>query len=62
MWLQPPLEDDSAYAAAFTQVLNIWEHDPLVRQFVFGSKLAKIAAGLLEVVSFSGPPLVVNSD
>eukprot|EP00884_Botryococcus_braunii_P022350 jgi/Botrbrau1/879/Bobra.0167s0004.1 len=45
----PPLEDDSAYAAAFTQVLNIWEHDLLVREFVFGSKLAKIAADLLEV-------------
>jgi hypothetical protein len=53
MFVQPPLEDDSAYAAAFTQVLNIWEHDPLVREFVFGSKLAKIAADLLEVCLLS---------
>jgi ectoine hydroxylase-related dioxygenase (phytanoyl-CoA dioxygenase family) len=43
------LEERSAYDKAFLQVMNLWEHSPLVREFVFGKRLARIAADLLEV-------------
>jgi len=44
-----PLEERSTYDRAFLQVMNLWEHSPVVRQFVFGQRLARIAAELLEV-------------
>ena len=43
------LEERSTYDKAFLQVMNLWEHSPLVREFVFGKRLARIAADLLEV-------------
>ncbi|KAK9810683.1 hypothetical protein WJX73_010597 [Symbiochloris irregularis] len=43
------LEDDDDYAKAFTQVMNLWENDPVVRSFVFSKKLAAISARLLQV-------------
>ena len=46
---QTPLEDDAAYASAFVQVLNIWERDATVAEFVFGRRLARIAAELMQV-------------
>lgn len=46
------LEDDDDYAKAFTQVMNLWEHDQTVRSFVFSKRLAGIASQLLQV-----PPL-----
>ena len=43
-----PLEDDADYAKAFTQVMNLWEQDDVVRTFVFSKKLAGMAAQLLQ--------------
>lgn len=44
-----PLEQRSTYDRAFLQVMNLWEHGERVREFVFGRRLAEIAATLLEV-------------
>jgi ectoine hydroxylase-related dioxygenase (phytanoyl-CoA dioxygenase family) len=44
-----PLEERSTYGKAFLQVTNLWEQSDLVREFVFGKRLARIAAELLEV-------------
>lgn len=44
-----PLEERTTYKKAFLQVANLWQHSPLVREFVFGKRLARIAAELLEV-------------
>lgn len=44
-----PLEARSTYDRAFLQVMNLWEHDATVRAFVFGKRLARIAAELLGV-------------
>jgi ectoine hydroxylase-related dioxygenase (phytanoyl-CoA dioxygenase family) len=43
------LEERSTYDKAFLQVMNLWEHSPRVREFVFGERLAQIASDLLEV-------------
>lgn len=44
-----PLEDRSTYGKAFLQITNLWEHGGAAREFVFGKRLARIAAELLEV-------------
>lgn len=44
-----PLAERSTYGKAFLQITNLWEHDRLAREFVFGKRLAGIAAALLEV-------------
>ncbi len=44
-----PLEQRSTYGKAFVQITNLWERGGLVRDFVFGKRLARIAASLLEV-------------
>jgi ectoine hydroxylase-related dioxygenase (phytanoyl-CoA dioxygenase family) len=44
-----PLENRSTYGKAFLQVTNLWEEGGLARRFVFGKRLARIAAELLEV-------------
>lgn len=44
-----PLEQRSTYGRAFLQVENLWERGGRVREFVFGRRLAGIAATLLEV-------------
>lgn len=44
-----PLEERSTYDKAFLQVMNLWERDETVREFVFGQRLAGIAAALLRV-------------
>ncbi|NUS38173.1 MAG: phytanoyl-CoA dioxygenase [Lysobacter sp.] len=44
-----PLEERSTYDRAFLQVMNLWEHDARVREFVFGRRLAQLAATLLQV-------------
>ena len=44
-----PLEERSTYDKAFLQVMNLWEHSPVVNEFVNGKRLARIAAELLEV-------------
>lgn len=44
-----PLSERSTYAKAFLQVENLWEHSATVREFVFASRLARIATELLGV-------------
>jgi ectoine hydroxylase-related dioxygenase (phytanoyl-CoA dioxygenase family) len=44
-----PLEQRSTYDRAFLQVMNLWEESGIVREFVFGRRLAGLAAALLEV-------------
>jgi ectoine hydroxylase-related dioxygenase (phytanoyl-CoA dioxygenase family) len=44
-----PLEERSTYDRAFLQVMNLWEESDTVREFVFGKRLAGLAAALLEV-------------
>ena len=46
-----PLEQRSTYQKAFLQVTNMWPHNEAVRRFVHCTRLAKIAADLLEVPS-----------
>lgn len=46
-----PLEDRDTYDRAFLQVMNLWREDAVVKQFVFGKRLAKIAADLMQVHS-----------
>jgi ectoine hydroxylase-related dioxygenase (phytanoyl-CoA dioxygenase family) len=44
-----PMEERSTYDKAFLQVVNLWRHGDRTREFVFGKRLAAIAAALLEV-------------
>ncbi|HEV2596361.1 MAG TPA: phytanoyl-CoA dioxygenase family protein [Sphingomicrobium sp.] len=44
-----PLEERSTYDKAFLQVMNLWEQGGPARDFVYGRRLAGIAAALLEV-------------
>lgn len=44
-----PLENRSTYGKAFLQITSLWDHGGLAREFVFGKRLAGIAAALLEV-------------
>jgi ectoine hydroxylase-related dioxygenase (phytanoyl-CoA dioxygenase family) len=44
-----PLEQRDTYGKAFLQVMNLWEADAWVREFVFGKRLAGIAAHLMGV-------------
>lgn len=42
-----PLEERSTYDRAFLQIMNLWEQSGRAREFVFGKRLAQIAADLL---------------
>ncbi len=44
-----PLEERSTYDRAFLQVMNLWRTSEVVRRFVFGQRLAGIAAALMGV-------------
>jgi ectoine hydroxylase-related dioxygenase (phytanoyl-CoA dioxygenase family) len=44
-----PLAERSTYDRAFLQVMNLWERSALVARFVMGQRLARIAAGLMQV-------------
>jgi len=44
-----PLEERDTYHKAFLQVINLWEHSDRVREFVYSTRLARIAAELMEV-------------
>ena len=46
---KPPVAERSTYGKAFLQVTNLWEQSDAARDFVFGKRLARIAAELLEV-------------
>jgi ectoine hydroxylase-related dioxygenase (phytanoyl-CoA dioxygenase family) len=44
-----PLDERSTYDKAFLQVMNIWQSNEVVKEFVFGKRLAGIATALMEV-------------
>ncbi len=44
-----PLSERGTYGKAFIQISNIWEHNEIVRRFVFARRFAKIAAELMGV-------------
>ena len=44
-----PMAERSTYDKAFLQVTNLWEHSAVVREFVHGKRLGRIAAELLGV-------------
>ena len=44
-----PIEERDTYHRAFLQVTNLWRTDERAREFVFGKRLASIAAQLLGV-------------
>jgi ectoine hydroxylase-related dioxygenase (phytanoyl-CoA dioxygenase family) len=44
-----PLEERDTYGKAFLQIMNIWMQSGPVREVVFGERLARLAANLLEV-------------
>lgn len=46
---QVPLDQRDTYGQAFIQVTNLWLRSHVVRDFVFGQRLARIAAELLGV-------------
>ena len=43
------MEERDTYGKAFLQIMNIWKNSETVKEIVFGKKLAKIAAELMEV-------------
>lgn len=46
-----PLDERDTYDRAFLQVMNLWQSDDEVKRFVFGKRLAGMAADLLGVNS-----------
>jgi ectoine hydroxylase-related dioxygenase (phytanoyl-CoA dioxygenase family) len=44
-----PMEQRTAYGKAFLQVMNLWTESAEVREFVFGKRVARIAAELMGV-------------
>jgi ectoine hydroxylase-related dioxygenase (phytanoyl-CoA dioxygenase family) len=44
-----PMEQRSTYGKAFLQVMNLWVESAAVKEFVFGKRLARIAADLMGV-------------
>ncbi len=44
-----PMEQRTTYGKAFLQIMNLWTQSPEVKEFVFGKRLARIAAELMGV-------------
>ena len=44
-----PMEKRDTYGKAFLQIMNIWTRSAVVKEFVFGRKLARLAAELMGV-------------
>ncbi len=44
-----PLAQRTTYGKAFLQIMNLWTKSPEVKEFVFGKRLARIAAELMGV-------------
>lgn len=44
-----PMTERDTYSKAFLQVPNLWQHSEMVRELVFSSRLARIAAELMGV-------------
>jgi ectoine hydroxylase-related dioxygenase (phytanoyl-CoA dioxygenase family) len=47
--LTKPLEERTTYEKAFLQVMNMWREDEEIKDFVFGKRMARIAAELMDV-------------
>jgi ectoine hydroxylase-related dioxygenase (phytanoyl-CoA dioxygenase family) len=47
--MHKPMSERNTYQKAFLQVMNIWQKDPIVREFSFSKRLARIAAELMGV-------------
>jgi ectoine hydroxylase-related dioxygenase (phytanoyl-CoA dioxygenase family) len=47
--LDLPMEKRSTYQKAFLQIMNIWTKSEIVKEFVMGKRLAKLAADLMGV-------------
>ncbi len=47
--LHLPMEERTTYQKAFLQVMNLWTKSAIVRQFVLGKRLARLAAELMGV-------------
>ena len=45
-----PMEQRSTYGKAFLQIMNLWTESSQVKEFVFGRRLARIAAELMSVI------------
>ena len=45
--LHLPMEQRTTYQKAFLQVMNLWTKSEVVREFVFGKRLARLAAELM---------------
>lgn len=45
----PPIEQRTTYGKAFLQVMNLWTKSSEVHQFVFGKRIARIAAELMGI-------------
>jgi ectoine hydroxylase-related dioxygenase (phytanoyl-CoA dioxygenase family) len=44
-----PMKERTTYEKAFLQIMNIWTHSEVVKEFVMGKKLGRLAAELLGV-------------
>ncbi len=44
-----PIDQRDTYGKAFLQIMNLWAESPEVKEFVFGKRLARIAADLMGV-------------
>ena len=44
-----PMEKRNTYQKAFLQIMNLWTYHPLVKEFVFSQRLARLAAELMGV-------------
>ncbi|HLK98134.1 MAG TPA: phytanoyl-CoA dioxygenase family protein, partial [Hymenobacter sp.] len=44
-----PMEERTTYERAFLQIMNLWQEDEQAKEFVFSTRLAKIAADLMGV-------------
>lgn len=44
-----PLEQRDTYGKAFLQIMNLWTESDTVKEFVFGKRVARIAAELMRV-------------
>lgn len=45
--LHLPMEERTTYQKAFLQVMNLWRESEVVKEFVFGKRLARLAAELM---------------
>ena len=45
--LDVPMEKRTTYQKAFLQIMNLWTQSEMVKEFVFGKRLARIAAELM---------------